>query len=100
MGPVEEGAKVTAPGDNVMLIESEYRLDWESCYGTAGMPYERYEPAYRFGSDWGRDPKYTGREWSEVEPEARREWESRGHGAWEDFKDAIRHGWDKVRGRK
>jgi hypothetical protein len=29
----------------------------------------------------------------------RRDWESRGQGKWEDFKESIRYGWDKVRGR-
>jgi hypothetical protein len=100
MGPVEEGGSVTNPGEIFVLMDAEYRLDWESRYGTRDMPYERYEPAYRFGAEWGRDPRYSGRDWPAVEPEARREWESRGHGAWEDFKDAIRHGWEKIRGRR
>jgi len=35
-----------------------------------------------------------------VETDARREWEQGHRGTWEEFKEAIRHGWDKVRGRR
>lgn len=57
------------------------------------------DPGYTFGSTWANDARYRDREWRSVEPELRRDWETRGHGAWEDFKDSVRRGWDKVRGR-
>jgi uncharacterized protein (TIGR02271 family) len=69
----------------------------------ATIDYEndsRYAPAHKLGSTWAGNEKYRGRDWDAVEPDLRRDWESRGQGAWEDFKDAIRHGWDKVRGRR
>jgi hypothetical protein len=40
------------------------------------------------------------REWATVEPDARRDWEQRHKGTWEEFKEAIRHAWDQVRGRR
>jgi hypothetical protein len=96
LGPIEEGARIREPDFTASV--AEYRLHWERQYGTTGEPYERYEPAYHFGGEWGS--RHSDRDWNAIEPEARREWESRGRGPWEDFKDAIRHGWDKVRGRR
>jgi len=61
--------------------------------------YNDTHPGYRFGSEYANDERYRGQEWNSVEPHARRDWESRGHGAWDDFKDSIRHGWNKMRGR-
>jgi len=58
------------------------------------------DAGYTFGSTWANDPRYRDRDWSSVEPELRRDWETRGHGAWEDFKDSVQRGWDKVRGRR
>jgi len=57
-------------------------------------------PGYEFGTKYANDSRYRDREWSVAEPELRRDWETHGHGAWEEFKDSIRHGWDKVRGRR
>jgi len=71
--------------------------------GGRAIDYENdsyYSPAYKFGHTYATDSRYQGREWNAVERDVRRDWESRGQGAWEDFKDAIHHGWDKVRGRR
>lgn len=79
--------------------ESDYRRDFESRYAGAGYQYDRYAPAYEYGSTLARDQRYTGRDWDAIEPDIRRDWESRGQGAWEDFKDSVRYGWQKMRGR-
>jgi hypothetical protein len=63
------------------------------------LSYESCEPAYRYGHTLATDRRYTGKDWTVVEAEARREWAGRHQGAWEDLKDAIRYAWDKVRGR-
>ena len=63
-----------------------------------GVYYDRYEPAYRYGYTLASDNRYTGKEWTAIEAEARRDWEKNNQGAWEDFKDAIRYAWDRVRG--
>jgi hypothetical protein len=61
--------------------------------------YADYEPAYRYGYDLAGNARYRGRDWAALEADARRDWESRHGGTWEQFKDAIRYGWDKVRAR-
>jgi uncharacterized protein (TIGR02271 family) len=80
--------------------DAEFRRDFESRYAGTGRQYDPYAPAYTYGSTLGNDPRNRQREWKDVESDARSDWEKRGHGAWEDFKEAIRHGWDKVRGRR
>ena len=79
----------------------DFRKDFTMRYQARGYTYEQYEPAYRFGSTWASDPRYRDREWTTIEADARRDWETRGRGSkWEEAKEAIRYGWDKVRGRR
>jgi uncharacterized protein (TIGR02271 family) len=55
-----------------------------------------------YASDYGRtlatDPRYRGKNWAAIEPEAEREWRAHHKGAWEEFKDRVRHAWDKMTG--
>jgi len=80
--------------------DKDYRTHFQSQYGSRGFSYENYAPAYQFGNTYASDERYRNREWNTVEPDLRRDWEARGHGKWEDFKDSIRYGWDKIRGRR
>ncbi len=43
------------------------------------------------------DPRYSVRDWDASEPDLRRNWEARYPGsAWERFKAAVRHGWERM----
>jgi uncharacterized protein (TIGR02271 family) len=61
--------------------------------------YDHYMPVYKFGYSLGTDDRFRTGEWSTIEPEARRHWETRNPGTWEQFKDSIRYAWDRVRSR-
>jgi uncharacterized protein (TIGR02271 family) len=78
---------------------ADFRRHHTTMFASGGMAYEEYEPAYRYGYDLGTNERYRGRDWAALETEARRDWEARRPGTWERFKEAIRYGWDKVRGR-
>jgi hypothetical protein len=80
--------------------ESGYRENFTSTYGRSGRQYTEYEPAYRYGHTLATDPRYRDRDWAIIEPEARRDWANQKKGSWEEFKDAIRYGWDRARGRR
>jgi hypothetical protein len=68
-----------------------------SMYGTT-YTYDQYRPAYRYGYDLARDDRYRDyQSWTDVEPEARRRWDERNPGTWEEFKDAVRHAWEEVK---
>lgn len=74
-----------------------YRRDWESRYGTTGGAWDDWVPAYRYGHSLATDDRYRGRPWDEIEGEVQRDWESHYPGsAWQRFKDAVRHAWDRV----
>lgn len=75
---------------------SGYRNDFQEKYGVTGA-YSDYEPAYRFGDTLRSDDRYAGRHWDNIEPDVRRDWEEKNPGsAWDKFKGAIRHAWDKA----
>jgi uncharacterized protein (TIGR02271 family) len=80
--------------------DDDYRRHFQNRYASRGYEYERYAPAYRFGETWAAQERSRDRDWDTVEPELRRDWEQRGHGAWDDVKESIRYGWDRVRGRR
>jgi uncharacterized protein (TIGR02271 family) len=75
-----------------------YRNDWQTNFGSTGGRYEDYEPAYRYGHTLRSDQRYSGRDWDAIEPDARRDWESRNPGGtWENMKSAVRRGWERVK---
>jgi hypothetical protein len=65
--------------------------------GSSGSGYDEYEPAYRYGYDLASDKRYSGRQWDDIEADARRDWEGAHPGsAWERFKASVRHAWERV----
>jgi len=78
--------------------DPDFRDHFDQMYANRGYTYNDYVPAYRYGYDLATNERYSGRDWSEFEIDARRDWEQRHpDSAWDDFKDAIRHAWDQVR---
>jgi hypothetical protein len=98
MGRSEMGRSET--GRSMADYDSEYRRDFETRYTGRGYRYEQYAPAYQYGATCATDARYQNRDWQAIEPDVRRDWEDRGSGRWEDFKDSIRYGWERARGRK
>jgi stress response protein YsnF len=81
--------------------DTDFRSHWQSNYAPSGGAYEDYQPAYRYGSTLGSDERYRNRSWTDIETDARRDWETRNPGStWERFKAAVRHGWERVTGQR
>jgi stress response protein YsnF len=79
--------------------DEDFRHHWAANFqSVGGARYDDYAPAYGYGGQLCGDPRYAGRDWASVEPEARRDWEERNPGTWDRFKDAVRYAWDKGRG--
>ena len=80
--------------------DKHYRDHFSSTYGESGEAWEEVAPAYGYGSQAAGNERYAGRQWDEIEPELRSEWDSRQGGAapssWEKMKAAVRHGWDRI----
>jgi len=92
--------EVDRSGTNMNM--DEYRTNWRNHYqknfGTSGMKYEQYEPAYQYGYDLYGDKRYSNWDWNRLEPEARTAWEQRYPGsAWDKAKAAVRYAWESVK---
>ena len=93
-------ATVTGADADYDAYDTAFRSHHKKTFAKAGGTYEDYSPAYRFGYDLAGDDRYASGDWTTVEPEARKSWEKSHKGTWEQFKDAIHHGWEKVTGRR
>ncbi|MBB5501325.1 hypothetical protein [Paraburkholderia sp. MM5384-R2] len=99
----EGGQPGTGPGaqmpNEYLEYEEDFRAHYDEQYAAANARYEDYVPAYRYGAEIARDARFRNRPWDEIEPEARRHWETTSpHSTWERFKLAVRHGWERATG--
>lgn len=100
-GTAEQRGQGTAFSRPYEDYETEYRQDFQTRYGARGGSYDDYAPAYRYGHNLASDPRYQGKDWSAIEPEAQRDWGQRyPEGTWERFKMAVQHGWERVTGKR
>jgi len=81
--------------------DSYYRTHYSTQYANSGDTYDSLAPAYGYGTEARRNPKYQGRNWDDVESDLRTDWDSRypgtsGASTWDKMKAAVRHGWDKM----
>jgi hypothetical protein len=90
-----DGSNAYGSFDN---FNSAFRTHWQSNYANRGYTWEQYEPAYRYGYTLANDQRYQGRDWNAIEADARRTWSQQYQDSpWENFKDAVRHGWQQVK---
>lgn len=80
-------------------FDSDFRSNYTGNFASSGYTYDQFAPVYRYGYGLGTNQRYSSGEWTTVEPEARRQWEERNPGTWEQFKDAIQYSWNRARGR-
>ena len=73
-----------------------FRADFDQNYAPQGGRYEDYRDAYYYGCSL-RERRSLGA-WTELEGDARQDWESKQPGTWERFKNAIRRGWEEITG--
>ena len=81
----------------------DYRSHYSANLASLNGAYEDYEPAYQYGSSLRADPRYANRSWDEVEADARSDWSHRyptGASTWEQTRQAVRHGWESMTGRR
>ncbi|HWR50767.1 MAG TPA: YsnF/AvaK domain-containing protein [Bryobacteraceae bacterium] len=76
---------------------NDFHRDFETRYARGGQNWESYEPAYMYGYRMGGDPRYKGKSWDQVESELRSSYErDYPKSRWDQMRDAVRYGWDKV----
>jgi uncharacterized protein (TIGR02271 family) len=81
------------------FYNDDFQRHYNQAFANRGHQFNYYEPGYRYGYDLAATDRYRNRSWDEIAPEIRMDWE-RQHpqSAWDDFKDAVRHGWESVTG--
>jgi uncharacterized protein (TIGR02271 family) len=80
-------------------FEPDLRHHYGETYGKGeGGEFEEYSIAYRYGMGLAQHDTLRDDNWSDAEPQARQGWESHNEGTWAKFKDAVRYGWNRIRG--
>lgn len=79
-------------------MESAFRKHYDDHFADNSIPYVEYVRAYRFGMVLARHSGFRDQDWEQIEPYAKKGWDSQTHGRWEDFQRAVRFGWQSVRG--
>lgn len=79
------------------IADPELQREYELHYSRI-TSYDRFADAYRFGYTLATDSHYADRDWAEVEKQARTRFEQDSRGDWGKMKDAVRAGWNRVRG--
>jgi uncharacterized protein (TIGR02271 family) len=104
---VRGGGRTAEAGDTWDTMSPHYRQEWERRHGTSGGRWEEYEPGYRYGHEMANDPRYRDRQWSEMEPSLRtdyEDWSRRNHyayepDAWDRIRESAREAWEGSRAR-
>lgn len=94
---VSQTNKEHAVGAFDATFDADYRNHFKTNYKGRDHAYDDYLPVYRYGHSLGTNEQYRNREWKQVEPDARRNWEQRNPGTWDEFKDSIHYAWTKAR---
>lgn len=94
------GAQGASSTSDYASYETDFRSNYDKSYANSGYSYEEYTPVYRYGHTLATNELYNGREWADIETDARTNWEQSNPGTWEQFKDSVRYAWDKARGRR
>ncbi|WP_426197493.1 hypothetical protein [Massilia sp. DWR3-1-1] len=78
--------------------QASWRRHHADSHGDDDPHYDEYAPAYLYGLDMASHEQHGGKEWDEAEPALRSHWQGLyPHAAWSTFKDAVRHGWQRLR---
>lgn len=89
--------------DDFSRYERTFRGHFQESDISDRYSYDDVMPAYRFGYSLASSSHYRGRNWEDVEPEARRAWEEKNRGTnrgtWDDIRDSVQHSWREVRKR-
>jgi len=88
----EMGTKMTG-----QTYSTGWREHYQKTFANTGNQYDYYEPAYTYGETLRSDKRYSNWDWTRLEPEARRTWESRYDSPWDKIKGAVRYAWEGVK---
>ena len=80
-------------------MDPDFQTHYASTYKSSGNDYDTYKPAYQYGYAAGQT--YSDRDYNQVENDLRTDYSSRynngDESAWDNFKDAVKHGYNKAK---
>jgi uncharacterized protein (TIGR02271 family) len=78
-----------------------YRDNFKSFYtkhlGSSGATFESLLPTFKFGHSLATKEPFRSSPWTAVEVDARRIWEERNPGTWDQSKSVVKYAWENVR---
>ena len=92
--------EVEGEGEDFSRYERTFQGHFRDSDLSGRYDYDDVAPAYRYGWSLANSERFRDREWDEIEPEARRAWEERNRGTWEEFRDPVWSSWREARGRR
>jgi len=75
--------------------ESLFKDHYQAHFSASGFVYNHYRLAYKYGFDLALDPDHQTMNWTSIEPLARRNWDERILGSWNQHREAVLYGWDQ-----
>lgn len=80
--------------------DSEFRNFYNTNLNKSGVTYEELQPAFNYGHKLATTEPFRSSPWSAVEPDAKRIWEEKNPGTWEQNQPVIKYAWEKVRSER
>jgi uncharacterized protein (TIGR02271 family) len=94
------GAGTAAASGGWDAARAGYRTRWQQRYGSGGGRWEDVEPAYRYGYELRDRSEYRGKGWTDIESDARRDWERQHPNTpWDRAREGIREAWESTTNR-
>ncbi|MEX5218796.1 MAG: hypothetical protein NW701_13285 [Nitrospira sp.] len=81
--------------DQLNRQEPRFKNHYDHYYADSGYGYNQYRPAYQYGFELAMDGRYKSMDWTLLELQARKGWDERTMGLWDQYKDAVRFGWER-----
>jgi len=77
--------------------QTDFRGFYDKQLAKSGVSYDSLTPAFRFGHGLATKEPFRSSPWTAVEEDARRIWEEKNPGTWDQNKAVVRYAWETVR---
>lgn len=93
-----EAMPVSQQFSPLQTYDADFRAFYDAHLIGSGATYESLRPAFNYGYGLATREPFRSHSWSAIEADARRLWEMKNPGTWEQHKDIIQYAWARVRG--
>jgi hypothetical protein len=75
---------------------NDFRSYYDKNMASSGMTYEQFTPAMQYGYSLASNDTIRGRDWTSIEADARRVWEQKNPGTWDQYKGGIQYAYERA----